>query len=116
AYTLDAQARVVHIVQTGNPSFQDWSGMMGAIFQDPRYAPGWNLLSDRGAVSQPQTREFIEAVAAFLRRNSNQLENGRWAMVVNGLAVYGMARMAQEMAGDLPVKLGVFTDMGEARE
>ena len=37
-------------------------------------------------------------------------------MVVSGVAVYGMARMAQELAGELPVQLGVFTDMDEACE
>ncbi len=35
---------------------------------------------------------------------------------MSGVAAYGMARMAQELAGELPVKVGVFTDMDEARE
>jgi hypothetical protein len=115
-YSLDPQARIVRITYAANPSFEEWAGMMRAIFQDADYAPGWGLLSDRRAVREPQTKAFIEGVVAFLRRHQRELEHGRWAMVVSGIAVYGMARMAQELAGELPVKLGVFTDVDEARE
>jgi hypothetical protein len=115
-YSLDPLARIVHITYAASPSFEEWAGMMRAIFQDAEYAPGWGLLSDRRSVREPQTKDFIQAVVAFLRRHQRELDHGRWAMVVSGIAVYGMARMAQELAGELPVKLGVFTDMDEAWE
>ena len=116
SYVLDRPARIVRITYASNPSFEEWVAMMQAVFREAEYAPGWGLLSDRRAVREPQTKEFIERVVAFLRRHRGELEHGRWAMVVSGVAVYGMARMAQELAGELPVQLGVFTDMDEACE
>ena len=79
--------------------------MMQAVFREAEYAPGWALLSDRRAVREPQTKDFIERVVAFLRRHGRELEHGRWAMVVSGVAVYGMARMAQELAGECQCSL-----------
>jgi hypothetical protein len=116
SYELDPLARIVHITYAANPSFEEWAGMMQGIFQDAQYAPGWGLLSDRRSVSEVQAKDFIVRVVAFLRLHQAELAHSRWAMVVSGRAVYGMARMAQELAGELPMKLGVFTDMDEARE
>ena len=78
SYVLDQPARIVRITYASNPSFEEWVAMMQAVFREAEYAPGWGLLSDRRAVREPQTKDFIERVVAFLRRHGREL--GAWSV------------------------------------
>jgi|SRR5262245_20362619 len=116
AYTLDPQAHIVHVTYTANPTFEEWAVMMLALFRERQYAPGWKFLSDRRPVTEPPATHYMERAVAFVREHQRELAGALWATVVGGPAVYGMMRMGQALAADVPLKVGVFTDMGEARE
>jgi hypothetical protein len=116
AYSLDPQARVVHLTYTGNPTIEEWTAMMLALFRERQYAPGWGFLSDRRPVPEPPDKTYIERAVVFVREHQREMAGACWATVVGGPAVDGMMRLGQELAADLPLKVGVFTDIGEARE
>jgi hypothetical protein len=114
-YALDPLTRIVHITYPANPTYEEWAAMMEAVFQEPRYAPGWSFLGDRRAVEEAPSKDFVECAVGFVRRHQPQLAGARWASVVSGPAAYGMIRMGQTLAED-SLMVGVFTDMEEARE
>jgi hypothetical protein len=116
SYTLDPQARVVHVTYSGNPTFDEWAAMMLAIFREQQYAPGWGFLSDRRLVTEAPTKDYIVRAVAFVRSRQHELSCARWATVVSAPAANGMVRMGQTLAADLPLKTGVFTNLDEARE
>jgi hypothetical protein len=114
-YSLDPLARIVYIAYPSNPTYEEWAAMMEAIFQEAQYAPGWGFLADRRSLTEAPSKDFIESALRFVSSHQTELAGARWASVVSGPAAYGMVRMGQALADEL-LKVGVFTDLGEARE
>lgn len=114
SYTIDPAARVATVAVTGEVAREAWTEAIRAMFADPAYAPGFGVLVDRRRAAVPSA-DFVRHVVRFLSRYHREMAGARVAMLVGEAAGYGMARMLQILADQLPFELEVFTDPDEAR-
>jgi hypothetical protein len=112
--TIDPDQRLVTILFTADPSFDEWKATMEAIFAHPDYRPGFNFLGDRRAVRTPPERSYFERTVEFTNAHADQVRGARWATLVATPAGYGMARVAQVLADEGPIEVGVFTELSAA--
>jgi hypothetical protein len=98
AHQLIPEKRLV-VLTYGDPvTYDEWSAALHAVFANPSYRPGFNLLVDRRD-STPPTRLFADAIATFIRKHRESLGTARIAILVSDVAAFGMARM-QEMLNE----------------
>lgn len=113
SYEIDAEARLV-VLACGNTSLERWRDVMMAVFADARYQPGFSVFVDcRSATLAPSTNE-VQGVIGFIRSHRAMLGQGRWAVIVEQPAGYGMARMAEAIAGVSSIELRAFRTPDEA--
>ena len=114
-YSIDNNLCVVTLKYTGDPDFDEWANTMRAVFRDPSFEPGYCFIMDRRLVTTPPTTKYIERIAGFSKSHPNELGNCFTAVVVSGMASYGMGRMSQALLGDTE-HTEIFTDIEEAKQ
>lgn len=106
---------IVLLESSEDATFPEWRAAVDAFVAHPDYRPGMGVVHDwRPLRRVPPTAE-IEARAKYARENASSFGLARWALVVSGLASYGMGRMAEALTDDSPVHLRVFRDLDEAK-
>jgi hypothetical protein len=76
--------------------------------QDPRFRPGFHILSDHTSVGAPLTTIQAKQMMAHLETLSKHLRGSRWAVVTTKAASYGMFRMTSVLAERIPMEIQVF--------
>jgi hypothetical protein len=112
-YHIDEIAELVTLTYRSQPSFEEWSRLMLAALNDPRYRPGVSILSDRLALVDTASPRTIRMMAEFVSRHSDRFARCKWAVVVapDRPAEYGMARMGSALFQPSGIELAVFTDL-----
>ncbi len=115
-YEIDHATRTVQLTYRRQPEFTEWRALMTQILDDPQFRPGFNLLSDRRALTEAAAAGVIRNMALFVARHRKMFEGCRWAVVVAPwqLAEYGMARMGSALFEGSRVDLRAFTDFDVA--
>ena len=112
SYHIDRESRVV-VVTCGNTSFEHWRSTMISIFADPRYQPGFALLVDARSATLTPSTEDVRGVVDFIASHRAMVGEAKWAVVVERIAGYGMARMAEALAQIAGVDLRAFKSFEE---
>jgi hypothetical protein len=113
-FEIHEEARLVTLA-CGNTSLNQWRRVMREVLAHPRFAPGYSFLVDcRTATLVPSTDD-VHGVVTFIARQASQLGRGRWAVVAEQPAGYGMARMASALGDAAGVSLKAFRDIEAAR-
>lgn len=113
-YSIDTESRVVTVTGEGAADFASTAAMVRVLVSDPAFRPEYGILcSVRDLVFVPSLEDargfgllFLE-LRAFFR--------GRIAVVVQGAARYGVARMISTLVELRGVEMAAFTDPAGAR-
>ena len=111
-YTINPEKRIVYLHYTKNLQLQDWKKVVESILADPQFQAGFNILSDRRAVTASETN-FLRSAVDFVS-HKKELSGIRWATVVGNRTSYGMARMAQVLVEFTGIEMAVFDKVEEA--
>src|SRR5262245_34258629 len=111
-WSHDRSRRRLWLTYTDPYTLDEWAGVARAIADGA--LPCATVLVDRRQASPP-TREYVNAVVAFMERHARQFERVRGAVVVTDAASYGVSRMIETVAELLTLaRLRVFEDYADA--
>jgi hypothetical protein len=96
-------------------SLNQWRRAMREVVADPRFAPEFSFLLDCRPATLAPSIANVRGVVDFLTRNAALVGRGRWAVVVERPAGFGMARMAATLADAEGLRLAAFQNVEEAR-
>jgi hypothetical protein len=117
SYRIDPRARLV-FVDWGEtfPSFTEIRAAIERILQDPGFARGFGVISDRRRIPAEPDQKTVRLFLSFLSRHSSDFGATRWATVTpaDRPAVFGMGRMAEALSETYGVTYRVFTDYDAA--
>ncbi len=109
-YKIDAEARVIYAIASGDIGTKDIDDLRKRISADPSYDPGFDELFDaRNARTSISGEEMFGM--ALLHREQPLVRK----LAIVASEVFGFARMYQGGRGD-DAKVMVFEDMAPARE
>lgn len=112
-YSVDPSHRRVVLRPTDARRVGEWETVLADLMDDPRFAPGTDLVID-ATDAEPIDPAILRRAVAFYRAHAGFLGHSRWAVVVRDPAGYGMARMAQGLAGSDAPELEIFWNMADA--
>ena len=112
-YDFDDSGAVVRLTYEGELTVRQWTTVMGEVLQDARWQPGTVVLADRRR-SDPPTTQFVREMADYVAGHADAFRQCRWAVVVDDIASFGMARMGQELLEPFNVSYEIFEDMASA--
>ena len=115
-YRIDPATRTVQFTYQRQPEFGEWRSVMARVLDDPRFRPGYSMLSDRRALTEAAAPGVIRRMAEFVSKHQPHFNGCRWAVVVAPwqLAEYGMARMGSALFERACIDLRAFTDFDVA--
>ena len=113
AHRLETGESLVVLTYIAPVTFGEWTAALLAVFGEPSYEPGFNLLVDRRG-STPPTRMFADAVATFVRKHRDKLGHARVAILVSDVAAFGMARMQEMLNESAALETRAFRSESEA--
>lgn len=111
---IDEKASRVVSTVSGAFTIEDIVTAISGSVLDPRFRPGFDILSDHTAVETPLTATQAKLMMAHLETLGKHLQNSRWAVVTNKAASFGMFRMASVFAERIPMEIQVFHTHEEA--
>jgi hypothetical protein len=114
-YSIDKILRIVTLIYTGNPDFDEWATTMRDVFRDPGFRPGFSFILDRRLVTVAPSTDYIKKIANFIKGHPIELGKCFTALVVSEIASYGMGRMSQGFLSDVE-HVQVFKDIEEAKQ
>lgn len=106
-------ARVVSTV-SGEFTIEEIVTAISESVLDPRFRPGFQILSDHTAVGSPLTPDQAKMMIAHLETLGKYLKDSRWAVVTHKDASFGMFRMASVLAERIPMEIRAFYSHEEA--
>jgi hypothetical protein len=117
-YEIDPDRRLVTITW---PAIHPRPGLvlntLRRLFADPRYDPSFGIISDRRRVLSPTTPALVQSFVDFATsaRRAGQFPSRCASVVAPGqVAIYGMARMTEILAGLSDIEYRVFTSLEDA--
>jgi len=113
---IDADTGRVTLTATGPTGFEDLKTALKAMTEAPDFRPGADIIWDfrkveSEALSADQLREMVAFVAGIADVRGI---NYKVAIVVERNVDFGLARMYEVFADDLPCELRVFRDLADA--
>jgi hypothetical protein len=112
---FDLSAGIVTHIAQGELSLEEIESEFAARLLNPAFRPGLGVLWDlRGASLTGLTTRQIETLVEFNHERKDARGGGRAAIVVSQNLDYGIARVFQVYAEDLPWETMVFQDLEEA--
>ncbi len=115
-YEIDTQAGLVCITYTENLlSFFEWNKVMNLILHDPLFKPGYGFLIDRRSITVVPEKGFGKSVALYIQAHIQELRDSHFAVVVSGLATYGIMRMLQGFMGETEHFM-IYRDIEKAKQ
>ncbi len=114
---IDSAAGLVIHTTTGDMSVEEIETAIEARLESPEFRPGMKVLWDfRGAAISSLTTQGVQDLLAFNIQKAGARGGGKSAMVASEDAAYGIARMFEAYAQDLPWHTMVFRDLGSAMQ
>ena len=113
-FSIDAARGIVHLVFTGNPTFDEWAQVMTEVLEHPDFRPGIGVISDRRGIPVPSA-DYVRSAIEFSHAHP-ALSSCLYALIVSDTASYGMARMGQILGDDLRAPIGIFRTPEEAED
>jgi hypothetical protein len=116
--TFREDASLFSVRASGRATVAGFEAYLNETLEHPSWRPGMNLLADlRELETDAFSGDDVRSVVALYRRASEQLGNGRCAIVMSKLASFGLARMWELYSKDtIGLRVGVFRSIDEARE
>ena len=116
-WTASDEGRFVVVRTSGEFSADDHRRMIEDVVSRPFWRPGRDALFDNsGLIFDGQAFPAITAAAETHRSFDEAIGNGRAAIVMPDLALYGVGRMFEEVTGErVSARLRIFRDEGAAR-
>jgi hypothetical protein len=113
-FSIHPATRLVRITYLGDPTFDEFTATVRAIFAHPDFTPGMSVLADRSAITTPPTTEYVQRVVRFMGEFIPRRQLARWAQVASGPASFGVARMGGALGAEDQVDYRVFSDVARA--
>jgi hypothetical protein len=110
SHDIDPARRLVTIRADRLPSLRDLEDVLHRVQSDPRFQPGFGVLSDRRHFDAESDAPYVRAAIDALARRHDTFHPTRFAIVTSHLATYGMGRMAEVYAENRNVLFRVFMD------
>jgi hypothetical protein len=115
-YQIDRESNLITLTATGTVRFEDVVSAFVQRVKDPDYSPGMNILCDGGKADfEFSGSEMSRLVGFFKSRQELRGTTFRFAMVSDQDVIYGMGRMFESYADELPEEIKVFRDRELAR-
>lgn len=105
---IDEKAGRVVSKVSGDFTIEDIVTAISGSVKDPRFQPGFHILSDHTCVGAPLTTIQAKQMMAHLETLSKYLRGSRWAVVTTKAASFGMFRMTSALAERIPTEIQVF--------
>ena len=115
AFSVDAAARIVHADISGALEAADMVAGVRDVAALLAELPGYAVITDQRRVTNPATREQIDAVVNALGTRAAVFRDRHWAIVTEADASYGMMRALGVYAERIPITVGVFREPDAAR-
>ena len=103
------------LVFEGSTTFDEWRVAMDAALQHEHFLVGMCIISDRRASQDVPTPIYVRALVGYLKAHADAFAGCGVALVTDGLADYGMSRMAEILSDETVVKVRAFSDIHAAR-
>ncbi len=114
-FEVDRETGLLVFRASGECHLADFFGAVERAQRTSHYRPGVHILWDlREFEPMVQPDDVIDQMLEFNRKNVPARGDGRSAFVATGDLLFGMLRMFQARADDLPVHFQVFRDYHEA--
>ena len=111
---VDEERRCIFAKVSGKFTIQEIVETINKSVQDPKFRPGFSVLSDHSQVREPITAQQAEQTIEHLVNLSDSMAGSRWAVVTTTAASYGMMRMLSVLAERVPMEVQVFSSQSEA--
>ncbi|MCA9506048.1 MAG: hypothetical protein KC616_23360 [Myxococcales bacterium] len=111
---LDEERRRVLFRLEGDFTLDEIFEVIDRAVLDPRFQPGFSVLTDHLAVGEPLTPPQARRMVDHLIGLESRLGGSRWAVVTKRPASFGMMRMVGALASRVPVEVQIFGSLSEA--
>ena len=112
---FDAGGRFMRVTLEGALGFETFVTSFDALVSHPSYRPGANTIWDfREAPLAGVPTETLRRIMRFATERQELRRGARVAAVVGSDTDFGVARIFEALAADLPIDFQVFRDIGEA--
>jgi hypothetical protein len=114
--TLDPSRRFVRLDYGPQaPTPQETLEAISSVLSDSRLPPDIGILINARALAEPPSPERVRRMVTAFAEQTTRLRDRRFAVVyAGGSATFGMLRMAQLLASELPSTLAMFETLEEA--
>jgi hypothetical protein len=115
AVQFHPETHVVCLRTTGEVSLSVAQTTLTALFKNPEFRPGMAIVWDlrRGSL-KPFRGDSIQSMVEFVAKRLAVRGHGKGALVVSQQVNYGIGRMFEAYADQVPAELRVFQDFDEA--
>ncbi|MDH5673200.1 MAG: hypothetical protein OEZ06_13675 [Myxococcales bacterium] len=115
--TLDEENGALRVVASGPVALVDVTAVTHAIVEHPAWRPGQHVLADYRETDHAHLGGLeVKQLARAMRDFAESLGEGRCALLVNGLLMYGLARMWAAYAElHFGMRVRVFREEAEAK-
>ena len=112
---INTKLGVVILMVTGSSSSSDFMAALDEMLANPEFQLGMGIVWDvrSGAVDALSSRE-IQAIVGYVTPRLERRGLGRLGIVVSKNLTYGVARMVDGWAVNLPIEREIFRDFDEA--
>jgi hypothetical protein len=114
-HRVDKKTGIVHIDVMGSFTMQQIRALIDGVVNDPDFRRGYHTLSDHRRIGDPATSDQVRGTLEHVATHVEALGASKWAVVASKAASYGMMRMMEMLAEELPIEISVFRDLEEAR-
>lgn len=111
---IDEDARRIISTVSGDFTIEDIVSAISGSVKDPRFQPGFHIISDHTAVGTPLTTTQAKQMVSYIESLSKYLKHSRWAVVTTKDASFGMFRMTSVFAERVPMQIQVFNSHEDA--
>lgn len=111
---VDEKRRCIVAKVYGNFTTAEIFAVIDRSVWDPKFRPGFSILSDHTEVGEPITPNQARQMVGHLVSYADSFAGARWAVVTSKLASYGMVRMLSILAERVPMDVEVFYSHEEA--
>jgi len=111
---IDETRRCVLVTASGDMTFSQMAETISAAVRDPRFRPGYRILSDHMKVITPIRDAQVEQVIQFLEELSDVMSGSRWAMVTTRSESAETLSRVANLARRVSLEMRVFATTEEA--
>lgn len=113
-YVIDPDHHLVTVRPETHPTAQDWAEVLDRVAADPKFRPGFHVLSNRWHLQVEPDVGYVRATIEAVADRRAAFGRSRFAVLTSHLATYGMARMAEALAENRGIEWRVFMDEAQA--